>query len=264
MKYEAGFLGAGNMGGALAKAAVRTVGGTRVALTCKTEAHSRAAASNLGCIWTSSEEIIKNSRFVFLGVKPQMLEEVAASIQEPLRDADCVLVSMLAGTSLAKLETLFSQTRILRIMPNTPCAVGEGMTLICRGKLATEQDVETYRNLMAASGRIDEIAEAQMDAASAVAGCGPAFAYMFAQALADGGVSCGLPRAKAKAYAAQMLLGSAKMLLETGEHPEKLKDDVCSPGGSTIAGVSALEAGAFRSACIKAVQEAFEKTKKLS
>ena len=261
--YEAGFIGAGNMGGALAQAAAKAVGAENIILTCKTRTHTLAAAERLGCASGSAEEIAKSSRFVFLGVKPQMLPEAAQALRAPLADADCVLVSMLAGVTLEKLEAAFPGVRILRIMPNTPCAVGSGMIQFCRGSLATERDAEEFRILMARAGRLDEIPEGLIDAASAVAGCGPAFAYMFVQALADGGVACGLPRAKATEYAAQMLLGSAQMVLSGVSHPEKLKDEVCSPGGSTIAGVQALENGAFRAACMNAVTAAFEKTKQL-
>ena len=188
-----------------------------------------------------------------------MLSALAEELGGVIGETECVLVSMLAGVTLERLEALFPGKRILRIMPNTPCAVGSGMLFLCRGSLAAEQDAEAFRQLMACAGRIDEIPEKWMDAASAVAGCGPAFAYMFVQALADGGVECGLPRAKATEYAAQMLLGSAQMVLQTGAHPEKLKDDVCSPGGSTIAGVHALENAAFRAACMDAVTAAYEK-----
>ena len=145
-------------------------------------------------------------------------------------------------------------------MPNTPCAVGEGVILLCRGAGVTDGEVAEFRALMAHSGLLDEIPETQIDAASAVAGCGPAFAYLFVEALADGGVACGLPRAKAQHYAAQMLLGSAAMVLQSGKHPGLLKDEVCSPGGSTIAGVHALERGAFRNACFDAVEAAYRKT----
>ena len=261
--YEAGFIGAGNMGGALAQAAAKAVGAENLILTCKTQEHTLAAAARLGCASGCAQEIVKNSRFVFLGIKPQMLAETAQTLRTALADADCVLVSMLAGVSLARLEGTFPGTRILRIMPNTPCAVGSGMILLCCGSLATARDAEEFRILMAHAGRIDEIPERLMDAASAITGCGPAFAYMFVQALADGGVACGIPRAKAAEYAAQMLLGSAQMVLATGAHPEKLKDNVCSPGGSTIAGVQALENAAFRAACMRAVEAAFEKTQKL-
>lgn len=262
--YEAGFIGAGHMGGALAQAAIRKVGAENVIAACRTPDHTREAARRLGCAAGTAAEVAQNSRFVFLGVKPQMLFEAARPLRAPLSGRDCVLVSMLAGVRLEALEALFPQTRILRIMPNTPCAVGEGLVLLCRGSLATARDAADFKALMACAGCIDELPEAQIDAASAVAGCGPAFAYMFLQALADGGVECGLPREKATLYAAQMLLGSAKLALQSGEHPEKLKDDVCSPGGSTIVGVHALEQAGFRAACMNAVTSAFEKTGKLS
>lgn len=264
MQYEAGFLGAGNMGGALAQVAIRAVGVERVILTCKSAAHTRAAAERLGCAAGSVGQIVQNSRFVFLGIKPQMLDAFAPELKQALAGAACVLVSMLAGVSTARLEALFPGTRVLRILPNTPCAVGEGMTLLCRGSLVSEEDAAALRALLAASGRIDELPEAQIDAAGTVAGCGPAFAYMFAQALADGGVACGLPRAQAAQYAAQMLLGSARMLLESEKHPEQLKDEVCSPGGSTIAGVRALEQAGFRAACMDAVGAAFARTAHLA
>ena len=136
--YEAGFIGAGNMGGALAQAAAKAVGAENIILTCKTRAHTLAAAERLGCASGSAGEIAKSSRFVFLGVKPQMLPEAAQALRAPLADADCVLVSMLAGVTLEKLEAAFPGVRILRIMPNTPCAVGSGMIQFCRGSLATE------------------------------------------------------------------------------------------------------------------------------
>ena len=134
---------------------------------------------------------------------------------------------------------------------------------MCANANVTAQELADFEAMMENSGVVDRIDEKLIDAASAVSGCGPAYAYMFIEALADGGVKCGLPRAKAIRYAAQVLLGSAEMVLQSGKHPELLKDEVCSPGGSTIAGVAALEAHGFRSACIDAVDAAYEKTKKL-
>ena len=134
---------------------------------------------------------------------------------------------------------------------------------MCANANVTAQELADFEAMMEHSGVVDRIDEKLIDAASAVSGCGPAYAYMFIEALADGGVKCGLPRAKAIRYAAQMLLGSAEMVLQSGKHPELLKDEVCSPGGSTIAGVAALEEHGFRSACIDAVDAAYEKTKKL-
>lgn len=261
--YFAGFLGAGSMGGALAAAACKAVPPEKIAVTCSTPEHSRAAAERLGCHWADRDALIAGSRYLFLGIKPQILTKTAREIGPAMACWDGVLVSMLAGVSLASLEALFPGKRILRIMPNTPCAVGSGMILLSRGTLATQADAEGFRELMVQAGRIDDLPERLIDAASALTGCGPAFAFVFLQALADGAVACGLPRAKAREYTAQMLLGSARLALDTQTHPEVLKDAVCSPGGSTIAGVRALEASAFRSAAMEAVLAAYEKTKAL-
>lgn len=263
-KYEAGFLGAGNMGGALAAAAARQVTGERVAVSCSTPAHSAAAAERLGCLAAAPEEILRESRFVFLGVKPQMLDGVAQSLSAPIAASESVFVSMLAGVQLERLErTLGADKKIIRILPNTPCAVGQGVVLYCANARVTDDDLAAFCALMADAGIVDPVPEHLIDAGCAITGCGPAFAYMFIEALADGGVKCGLPRAKAIRYAAQMLAGSAEMVLRSGKHPGLLKDEVCSPGGSTIAGVDALEQRAFRGSCIAAVEAAFEKTRRL-
>ena len=193
-----------------------------------------------------------------------MLRSVVQSLEKPLHEAETVFVSMIAGVSLDTLAQLLGADRkIIRIMPNTACAVGQGVLLVCANANVTAQELAGYEEMMEHSGVVDRIDEKLIDAASAVSGCGPAYAYMFIEALADGGVKCGLPRAKAIRYAALMLLGSAEMVLQSGKHPELLKDEVCSPGGSTIAGVAALEEHSFRSACIDAVDAAYEKTKKL-
>ena len=262
-KYEAGFIGAGNMGGALAKAACRTVGPEKVAVTCRTEESTRRVAEKLGCDSRTTSEIIENSKYVFLGVKPQMLQELTEEIQGQVAKTDCILVSMLAGITIERLNEIFPGKKFFRIMPNTPCSVGSGMIFVCGNQKTDDKDMQDFFALMAKAGLVDELPENLIDAASAVAGCGPAFAYMFIQALADGGVECGLPRAKAAKYAAQMVLGSAEMVLASAEHPEKLKDDVCSPGGTTICGVHALERKGFRAACMDAVTAAYDKTKKL-
>ena len=262
--YQAGFIGAGNMGGALALAAAKTAGGEQIAVSCSTADSTAAAAERLGCAAETPARTLRGSRFVFLGMKPQMLDYVMAPLAADVAGSDAIFVSMLAGVRIERLQKLLgAEKKIIRIMPNTPCAVGEGMILLCRGAGVTDGEAAEFRALMAHSGLLDEIPETQIDAASAVAGCGPAFAYLFVEALADGGVACGLPRAKAQRYAAQMLLGSAAMVLQSGKHPGLLKDEVCSPGGSTIAGVHAFERGAFRNACFDAVEAAYRKTTQL-
>lgn len=264
MKYEAGFIGAGNMGGALASAAARQVTGEKVAVACSTPAHSAAAAERLGCRSAAPGEILGGSKFVFLGVKPQMLDGVVQSLAEPVAASEGVFVSMLAGVPLERLARLLGAgKKIIRILPNTACAVGQGIVLYCANGNVTDGDLAAFRSLMADAGIVDAVPEHLMDAGCAITGCGPAFAYMFIEALADGGVKCGLPRAKAIRYAAQMLSGSAEMVLQSGKHPEQLKDEVCSSGGSTIAGVDALEQRGFRGSCIAAVDAAFEKTRQL-
>lgn len=263
-QYEAGFIGAGNMGGALARAAVKTVGGAAVAVACSTAEHSAKAAASIGCTAETAEAILRESRFVFWGVKPQMFAGVAAKLAEDIAASDAVFVSMLAGVSLDRLaEMLGGEKKIIRIMPNTPSAVGQGLMLVSANDRVTAEELAAFKALMAESGLLDDLPEHLIDAASAVSGCGPAYAYMFVEALADGAVKCGVPRAKAMRYAAQMLLGSASLLLETGEHSGALKDAVCSPGGSTIAGVAALEDRGFRGAAIAAVEAAYRRTKEL-
>ena len=263
-QYEAGFIGAGNMGGALARAAVKTVGGAAVAVACSTAEHSAKAAASIGCAAETAEAILRKSRFVFWGVKPQMFAGVTAKLAEDIAASDAVFVSMLAGVSLDRLaEMLGGEKKIIRIMPNTPSAVGQGLMLVSANDRVTAEELAAFKALMAESGLLDDLPENLIDAASAVSGCGPAYAYMFVEALADGAVKCGVPRAKAMRYAAQMLLGSASLLLETGEHPGALKDAVCSPGGSTIAGVAALEDRGFRGAAIAAVEAAYRRTKEL-
>ena len=263
-KYEAGFIGAGNMGGALALAAAKKTGGDRIAVACSTRERSEAAAQRLGCTAETPQRILSDSRFVFLGVKPQMLDGVAQSLSAPIAASESVFVSMLAGVQLERLErTLGADKKIIRILPNTPCAVGQGVVLYCANARVTDDEIAAFCALMADAGIVDPVPEHLIDAGCAITGCGPAFAYMFIEALADGGVKCGLPRAKAVRYAAQMLAGSAEMVLRSGKHPGLLKDEVCSPGGSTIAGVDALEQRAFRGSCIAAVEAAFEKTRRL-
>lgn len=262
-KYKAGFIGAGNMGGALAQAVCKTAQPENVIVSCKTEEEAKVVSERLSCVCGSVDEVVKYSEFVFLGFKPQNLEEILVDLSEKINKKS-IVVSMLAGVTIDTLESILGKERkIIRIMPNTPCSVGKGMMLMCENDAVYDAEIEEFKDMMTCSGEIDEIPEKLIDAASAVSGCGPAFVYMFVEALADGGVKCGLPRDKAVKYAAQTLLGSGAMVLETGRHPEELKDAVCSPGGSTIEGVHALENGAFRCSVIDAVEAAFEKTKEL-
>lgn len=265
MKCDFGFLGVGNMGSALARAA-RKNEQARVAVTSRTMEKAEAMARELSCTALTNVEAAKECRFLFLGVKPQVMPTLLAEIAPVLakRQDEFCLVSMAAGLTMEKIAALAGGSYpIIRIMPNTPASVGEGMILYTASENVTDGMLGEFLRGMEAAGRFDCLPEKLMDAGSAVSGCGPAFAYQFVEALADGGVACGLPRAKAQMYAAQMLLGAAKMVLESGLHPGQLKDAVCSPGGSTIQGVRILEERAFRGAVTDAVIAAYEKTKDL-
>ncbi|HCG32745.1 MAG TPA: pyrroline-5-carboxylate reductase [Clostridiales bacterium] len=260
--YQLGFIGTGNMGGALAQAAAKS--GAGMLLSNRTADKAVRLAAELGCAAGTNLEVAEGCKYIFLGVKPQMIDGVVQSLAAPIAASESIFVSMLAGVQLERLERLLgADKKIIRILPNTACAVGQGVVLYCANGNVTDGDLAAFCALMAAAGIVDPISEALIDAGCAITGCGPAFAYMFIEALADGGVKCGLPRAKAIRYAAQMLAGSAEMVLQSGKHPEQLKDEVCSPGGSTIAGVDALEQHGFRGSCIAAVDAAFEKTRQL-
>lgn len=258
-----GFIGTGNMGGALARAAVLSA--HTVYLSDKSEEKAKALAAEIGAVATSSSDILTNCDMVFLGVKPQMLTAAAEEWKPTLaaRKAPVCLVSFLAGVSLERLGQVFGDLPLIRMMPNTSVSVGEGTVVWCAGKAATDADKALYVEVMAGAGLLDEVDEHLIDAATAVMGCGPAYVYLFIEALADGGVKCGLPREKALAYAEQMVLGAAKLARESGKHPGELKDAVCSPGGSTIAGVATLEEGGFRGVTIDAIEKAFRRTEEL-
>lgn len=264
MNYSFGFIGTGNMGGALAKAAAKAI--KNICLSNKTAAKAEALAVELGCKAVSVAEAAKNSGYIFLGVKPQIMADLLKQIAPILaaRADEFVLVSMAAGVTMADIRAMAGRDYpVIRIMPNTPVAVGEGVILYDTTENVTPEMIQGFCDGLQYAGLLDRLPEKLIDAGSAVAGCGPAFACLFMEALADGGVACGLPRAKAMEYAAQMLLGTAALALESGQHPGQLKDAVCSPGGSTIAGVRALEQGGFRAAAMNAVDAAYRRTKEL-
>lgn len=262
---EIGFIGCGNMGGAIARAVCAAADPSRVFLANRTAAKAEALAEQLQCNAASNEAVFAGCELIFLGVKPQMMPQVLAEAAPLLaaRTDRFVLVSMAAGLSIAKLrEMAGGRYPIVRIAPNTPAAIGYGMTQYCADGV-TGAELGQICGLLRPTGRLDELDEGLLDAASCVSGCGPAFACQFIEALADGGVACGLPRAKAMEYAAQMLAGSAQLVLQSGQHPGALKDAVCSPGGTTIQGVRTLEQRAFRGAVADAVIAAYEKNKNL-
>ena len=264
-KYEAGFIGAGSMGGALAQAAVKTAGGGRVAVACSTPEHSEEAAARLGCAAETAETILWESRFVFLGVKPQMIAGVVKKLAGDIAGSDAIFVSMLAGTSLERLaELLGADKKIIRIMPNTPVSVGAGMVLYTANSLTTKSELAEFTSALELAGETDEISEEEMDAASVISGCAPAFVFMFMKALADAGVRIGLDEKKSLFYAGQTLLGAAKLAIETGKAPDQLKTEVCSPGGTTIEGVKSLAADGLEKVVSRAVSASYQRTLELA
>ena len=257
-----GFIGVGNMGGALARAAAKKISGPSLLLANRSPEKAQRLAAELGGQVSDNATIAGAADYIFLGVKPQMLPGVLEGLAPVLlaRQSPFVLVSMAAGTSIAKVRQLAGgDYPVIRIMPNTPAAIGQGMILYAPSENVSTGALETFLDSMSGAGRFARLEERLIDAGSAVSGCGPAFVDLFLEALADGGVACGLPRATAMELAAQMVLGSAALALSGGRHPAQLKDAVCSPGGTTIQGVRALEKNGFRSAVMEAVIAAYEK-----
>lgn len=262
---KVGFIGAGNMGGALAKAAAKTKCRAGIMLADKDAAKAAALAESIGAGVSTGAEIAAECDFIFLGVKPQMMADLLSEIKPQLENrTGYTLVSMMAGVTTEKIcDHLGFDAPVIRIMPNTAVEVGEGMVLYTVNEFADEKAEKSFLAFMKKAGEFEKLPEYLIDAGTAVSGCGPAYVYMFIEALADGGVKCGLPRATAQKLAEQTLIGAAKLAKETGRHPEELKDAVCSPAGSTIAGCFALEKGGFRASVIGAVDAACERTKEL-
>ena len=264
--YRFGFIGAGNMGGALASAVCKAITPKEVVISDAAASKAEILAEELGCLCSDTDTVAEKARFIFLGVKPQVMEKVLKTISPILakREDRFILVTMAAGLKLSSIaEMLGFDCPIIRIMPNTPVSVEKGMILYTYSDKVFMDEVGELCDGLKYAGRLDKIEEHLIDAASAVSGCGPAFVYMFAESLADAGVECGLPRNKALEYASQTLSGAAELLLTSGKHPGELKDTVCSPAGSTIAGVHALEENSFRGSVIKGVTAAFDRTKEL-
>ena len=252
------------MGGALARAAAKS--GETLAVSDLTAEKAEALSKELGCAAVSNAEAAAECEYIFMGVKPQYMSAAIGDISEILKNRKdrFVLVSMAAGTSIERIKKYVGfDLPIIRIMPNMPAGIGKGVILCSRDKNVTEAEMTEFKRVMNGAGLVDEIPESLIDAGCAISGCGPAYVYMFIEALADGAVLCGLPREKALQYAAWTVAGSAETLITSKEHPGELKDAVCSPGGTTIEGVAALENGAFRADCINAVRAGFDKSKKL-
>lgn len=265
--YKYGFIGCGNMGGALVRAVAKNVMGSDILVSDNDNSKIENLSKECGVIGSDNKTIASECRYIFLGVKPQMMNEMLCGIKDILakREDGFVLVTMAAGLSIDTISQMCGKSLpIIRIMPNTPASIGKGMILYAVNSKVTPEQIDIFVRDMSAAGILDRLNENLIDAASALSGCGPAFVYMFIEALADGAVECGLPRKNAMLYAAQTVLGAASLVIESEKHPGELKDAVCSPGGTTIAGVHALENGGFRANAMNAVTAAYNKTKELA
>jgi len=265
IRYKAGFIGCGNMGGTLAAVCAGAIGGDKVAVCDHNSSKTAVFVEQYGAALLSAKELAASCDYVFLGVKPQVLPALLDGISGAVRENTAVtLVTMAAGIQTSTIRELLGgyEGRLVRIMPNIPAKVGEGMTLCAYSDGMTESEKEDFLALLKGAGRFEELPERLIDAGSAVSGCGPAFVYLFIEALADAGVECGLPRDKAQRLAAQTVVGAGRSVLEYG-NPGQLKDAVCSPGGTTIAGVHALEKAGFRAAAMDAVVAAYKRTLEL-
>lgn len=259
MKY--GFLGCGNMGGAIARA---LSGKTKDIAVTDRSGRAKALAEELMIQYSDNASIVEHCDRIFLAVKPHMMKDMLLPLRATLARRKPLLITMAAGLEIRQIEEFVgTPLPVIRIMPNTPTAVGKGVIPFCANDLVTEERKMDWLADMQLCGLLDPLEERLMDAASALSGSGPAYLYLMLEAMADGGVACGLPRAKAMDYAAMTMAGAAEIYLRTHNHPGALKDAVCSPGGSTIAGVRILEERGFRGAAMDCVCAAYAKNKEL-
>jgi pyrroline-5-carboxylate reductase len=252
------------------KGAAEIGGGKNIGFTDADKAKAELLAGQIGaCVYGSNIEAVQKADIVFLAVKPQVLhavlEEIAPVIENRTgkTEKNVTLVSMAAGWTIAEIQEIAGKIPVVRIMPNTPALIGKGVIAFAPSPEVPSVKIEEIEKILSQTGIVDRLEEKYLDAVTGLSGSGPAFVYLFIEALADGGVQAGLPRDKALRYAAQTVLGAAVMVQETGKHPGELKDMVASPAGTTIAGIAALETGAFRGVVINAVNEAFRRAKEL-
>jgi pyrroline-5-carboxylate reductase len=262
-EIKLGFIGVGNMGGAIIRG---LVGGNRVVpnnLICYDPDPTRQAQmAGMGVEAALDNTEVMHSQVVLLAVKPQILPDVMAGVKDFARPWH-LIISIAAGVPLKVLEEAFPESRVIRVMPNAPTLVSAGMAALAPGSAVTPDDLTLALELFQAVGQAVVVEERLMDAVTGLSGSGPAFVAIFIEALADGGVKMGLPRALAHTMAVQTVLGTAKLCLEENLHPGQLKDMVTSPGGTTIAGIHALESGGFRGSVMDAVSAAAARSKEL-
>ena len=264
-QYQVGFIGAGNMAAAIAGGMVRKglYGGSDIIMSNRSQEKLNALHKGLGVAAAKdNEEVAAKAELIILAVKPQQFPRIAAEIR-PVLEKGSVVVSIMAGLTVSGVKEALGEVAVVRVMPNTPAQIGCAMTAICADEQVPEAVLEQVVRIFSSVGETIVVDEQLMDAVSAVSGCGPAYFYQILEAVADGGVMVGLPRAMAYQLAAQTMVGAAQMVLETGLHPGVLKDQVTSPGGTTIRAVQVMEGHGVRGAMMEAIEAAYSKSQQL-
>lgn len=267
MSKKIGFIGCGNMGSAMLEGILKAGVYTKENIFCsaKSEVSKKALSEKFGINVTDNIEIAKNSNILILAVKPHFFSEVIKEIKDYVKE-ETIIVSIAAGVGIQDIEDMFEVSfglKVIRTMPNTPALVGEGMTAVCPNQNITTEELEKVQAIFNSFGKSEVLEEKYFHAFIALCGSSPAYAYMFIEAMGTAGIKAGIPANKSYTLAAQSLLGTAKMVLETGEHPAVLKDKVCSPGGTTIEAVSTLENMGFRKSIIEAMEACEKKSKEM-
>ena len=267
MNKQIGFIGCGNMGSAMIGGMINKniVSSDKIICSDLNVINLKNTSDKYGITTTTNNnEVANNADILILSIKPDLYSSVINQIKEQIKN-DVIIVTIAAGKSIKSTEDAFGRKlKVVRVMPNTPALVGEGMSALCSNEMVTEKDLEDILEIFNSFGQTEIVNEKLMDVVTSVSGSSPAYVYMFIEAMADAAVLDGMPRAQAYKFAAQAVLGSAKMVLETGIHPGTLKDMVCSPGGTTIEAVATLEEKGLRTAIISAMKRCTQKSVELS
>ena len=267
MNKKIGFIGSGNMAKAMIGGIVKSklVSPEMITVSDLNQSMLDAVNNEFSVnTTTDSSEVVKKSNIIIIRVKPNVYDIVLDSVNEFI-DSKKIIVTIAAGKTIESIEGVIGcDKKIVRTMPNTPALVNEGMSCLCKNKNITDEELNIVKDIFASFGKAEIVPEYLVDSVIGVSGSAPAYVFMFIEAMADAAVLSGMPRAQAYTFAAQAVMGSAKMVLETGKHPGELKDMVCSPGGTTIEAVKTLEEEGFRAAVIKAVDKCIEKSKIMS
>ncbi len=262
MSITTGFIGVGNMGGSVLCGAIASKACSReTTYACSLAFSDKVKSLNINV--TNLENLVKKSDYIILCVKPDGFEKLLNDIKSVDGYESKVYISIAAGITIDYIKGILGNVKTIRTMPNLPLSVGGGMTVIAPDSLVTEEELDVAEKIFAGSGKTLRVAEDKISAYTALSGSGPAYAFMFIEALADAAVRAGIPRENAYTVASQTLMGSALMQLETGMHPAQLKDMVCSPAGTTIDAVASLENDGFRKTVMNAVDACLKKAEKM-